>query len=53
MNLAATEWPSAKARRRWIIGAGVLLALAGMLVVLQVNPWDIVTQVHFLADLAR
>ena len=53
MNLPAREWPSAKARRRWLIGAGVLLALAAMPVALQVNPWEIVTQFHYLADLAR
>jgi len=48
-----SDLPSRKARQQWI-AIGVLAGLMGaLLFALGVNPWDLVTQFHFLTNLAQ
>lgn len=51
MNLAY-ELPSRKAYRIWLIAGLLALAMLALFTALEVNPFDLVTQFHHIADLA-
>lgn len=46
------ELPSRKAQRQWMVLGGAVLSLVALTVALRVNPLDLITQFHHIADLA-
>jgi phosphonate transport system permease protein len=52
MTAVAYELPSRKARLMWFRISAILVALVALTIALEANPLDLITQFHFIVDLA-